>query len=43
MTEGINTKIKLIKRKGYGFHNFKHFRLRLLSCFGASQNSTHEV
>lgn len=43
VTEGINTKIKLIKRKGYGFHDFKHFRLRLLSCFGTLQNSTHEV
>ena len=43
VTEGINTKIKLIKRQGYGFHNFEHFRLRLLSCFGASQKSTHKV
>ena len=34
VTEGINTKIKLIKRQGYGFHNFEHFRLRLLSCLG---------
>lgn len=33
-TEGINTKIKLIKRQGYGFSNFEHFRLRLLSCLG---------
>lgn len=41
MTEGINTKIKLIKRKGYGFHNFELFRLRLLACFGTSQNATH--
>ena len=36
VTEGINTKIKLIKRKGYGFNNFKHFRLRLLACLGSS-------
>lgn len=43
VTEGINNKIKLIKRKGYGFHNFEHFRLRLLSCLGSLQNSTHEV
>ena len=43
VTEGLNTKIKLIKRKGYGFHDFEHFRLRLLSCFGTSQNTTHQV
>lgn len=43
VTEGINTKIKLIKRKGYGFHDFDHFRLRLLSCFASSHNSTHSV
>lgn len=36
VTEGINTKIKLIKRQGYGFNNFEHFRLRLLACFDAS-------
>lgn len=43
VTEGINTKIKLIKRQGYGFHDFTHFRLRLLSCLGSSHNSTHSV
>ncbi|MBC6478497.1 MAG: transposase [Hormoscilla sp. GM7CHS1pb] len=33
--EGINNRLKLIKRKGYGFRNFENFRLRsLLSwCF----------
>lgn len=31
--EGINNKIKLIKRQGYGFRNFENFRLRLLSAF----------
>lgn len=36
VTEGINTKIKLIKRQGYGFNNFEHFRLRLLACFDDS-------
>lgn len=41
VTEGINTKIKLIKRQEYGFHDFDHFRLRLLSCFEPSHNSTH--
>jgi transposase len=28
--EGINTKIKLIKRRAFGFTNFDHFRLRIL-------------
>ena len=31
--EGINNKIKLIKRQGYGFTNFKNFRARLLAAF----------
>jgi hypothetical protein len=31
----MNTKIKLIKRKSYGFANFEHLRLKLLA--GASQ------
>jgi transposase len=30
---GINTKIKLIKRQGYGFSNFENFRLRLFAAF----------
>jgi transposase len=28
--EGINNKLKLIKRLGYGFRNFSNFRLRSL-------------
>lgn len=36
ITEGINTRIKLIKRQGYGFPCFAHFRLRLLACLGRS-------
>ena len=36
ITEGINTRIKLIKRQGYGFPCFPHFRLRLLACLGSS-------
>ncbi|MEM6518560.1 MAG: transposase, partial [Cyanobacteria bacterium P01_D01_bin.71] len=36
ITEGINTRIKLIKRQGYGFPCFPHFRLRLLACLGRS-------
>lgn len=31
--EGINNRIKLIKRQGYGFANFDNFRSRLLACF----------
>ncbi len=31
--EGINNKIKLILRQGYGFHNFPNLRSRLLACF----------
>ena len=32
--EGINNRIKLIKRQAYGFLNFDNFRSRLLACFG---------
>jgi transposase len=31
--EGINNRIKLIMRQGYGFTNFDNFRSRLLACF----------
>lgn len=31
--EGINNKIKLIKRTAFGFNNFFHFRLRVISEF----------
>ena len=31
--EGINNRIKLIKRQAYGFVNFNNFRARLLACF----------
>lgn len=36
--EGINNKLKLIKRSGYGFRNFDNFQLRCLICwhFGTS-------
>jgi transposase len=30
--EGINNRIKLIKRQAYGFVNFINFRSRLLAC-----------
>lgn len=29
--EGLNNKLKLIKRRAFGFRNFAHFRLRVLS------------
>lgn len=32
--EGINNRIKLIMRQGYGFSNFDNFRMRLLACLG---------
>jgi transposase len=33
--EGMNNKIKLIKRAGFGYRNFEHFRLRvLMECDG---------
>lgn len=31
--EGVNHKIKLILRRGYGYRNFQHFRLRILAAF----------
>jgi transposase len=31
--EGINNKIKLIKRQAYGFTNFEHLRMRLMAAF----------
>jgi transposase len=34
--EGINNKLKLIKRSGYGFRNFDNFRLRCLICWRLS-------
>lgn len=35
VVEGLNTKVKLVKRTGCGFRNFAHFRLRLLmECCG---------
>lgn len=33
VVEGINGKIKLIKRIGFGYRNFKNFRLRILLIF----------
>ena len=32
--EGMNNRMKLIMRQGYGFSNFENFRSRLLACLG---------
>jgi transposase len=32
--EGVNLKIKLLNRRGFGFRNFEHFRLHVLVAFG---------
>ncbi|MBD2248308.1 ISL3 family transposase [Nostoc sp. FACHB-888] len=39
VVEGINNKLKLIKRLGYGFRNFSNFRLRSLLNWHFSINS----
>lgn len=36
--EGINNKLKLIKRSGYGFRNFENFQLRCLICWHLTIN-----
>ena len=33
IVEGINNKIKLIKRRVFGFRNFEHFRIRVIAAF----------
>jgi transposase len=35
ITEGINTKIKLIRRISYGFTNFENLKLKLFACFNS--------
>ena len=40
MVEGINNKLKLIKRLGYGFRNFANFRLRCLLSWHFSVKSS---
>jgi len=37
--EGINNKLKLIKRSGYGFRNFDNFQLRCLICWNLDTSS----
>jgi transposase len=37
LMEGINNRIKLIMRQGYGFSNFNNFRNRVLASFGSPE------
>jgi len=37
--EGINNRLKLIKRSGYGFTNFENFQLRCLICWHLDTSS----
>lgn len=39
VVEGLNTRLKLIKRSGYGFTNFERFRLRCLICWHFSPST----
>ena len=33
IVDGINNKIKLIKRRAFGFRNFEYFRIRVMAAF----------
>jgi len=35
ISEGINNKIKVIKRRSYGFHDMDYFFLKILNATGA--------
>ncbi len=35
VAEGLNNKIKVIKRRSYGFRGFQYFRLKVLQCAGS--------
>lgn len=37
--EGVNNKIKLIKRKGYGYHDPEHFALKVKQAFPGKQST----
>lgn len=37
--EGVNNKIKNIKRSGYGYRNFEHLRYRALISFTLTKNN----
>jgi transposase len=39
VVEGINNRLKLIKRLGYGFRNFENFSLRCLICWHLNDSS----
>lgn len=41
ISEGINNKIKVLKRRSYGFHDFQYFLLKIMDATGAlpQQNS----
>jgi len=36
MAEGMNCKVKLVKRLGYGYENFENFRLKVLHACGSN-------
>jgi hypothetical protein len=42
VTEGINTKIKLLKRMAYELSNFAHLRVRILMAFAQRQCHPHK-
>jgi len=35
VSEGINNKIKVLKRRAYGFHDLRYFMLKILEATGA--------
>ncbi len=35
VSEGINNKIKVLKRRAYGFHDFDYFTLKIFNATGA--------
>jgi transposase len=35
VSEGINNKIKVLKRRAYGFHDLRYFMLKILEAIGA--------
>ncbi|WP_084140159.1 transposase [Lacticigenium naphthae] len=40
--EGINNKIKTVKRSGYGYRNFNHLRARILISFKLTEKTDKE-
>jgi transposase len=42
-TEGVNNKIKVLKRNAYGYRNFKRFRNRILHMFATRHEAPHPV